>query len=105
MSYSSSGSGGWATCGMEPRPSGARYVAEVAITQTDTPASDHPDSIESALRSDGWTIEQSAQEVVEASQDGLELRARTTAAHPPVDQQPVRGRVRGCRAQARRPAA
>ncbi|MRJ75414.1 hypothetical protein GEV29_02590 [Aeromicrobium sp. SMF47] len=75
-SFSGSGGGRWAICGMQPSPSGAEYVAEIAITQTNTGSSEHPDGIESALTSTGWTVDNRTGEVVEASKDGLTFRAR-----------------------------
>lgn len=76
LSFSGSGGGRWAICGMQPSPSGAEYVAEIAITQTNTGSSEYPDGIESALTSAGWTVDNRTGEVVEASKDGLSFRAR-----------------------------
>ncbi|MEV7398281.1 hypothetical protein [Aeromicrobium sp. NPDC092404] len=76
LSYSSTGGGAWSICGMEPSPSGAEYVAEVAVTQTNVGSSQYPQLIESALTSAGWKVGTSSSELVKAAKDGLDLRAR-----------------------------
>jgi hypothetical protein len=73
-SYTSTGGGRWEGCGM-PSPSGAEYVAEVAITMTRVGSSEYHNLIESVLASAGWKVEKSTSELVEASKDGLRLRA------------------------------
>lgn len=75
LSYSSSGAAGWTICGMEPSPSGAEYVAELAITQSNTGASEQAALISSSLASAGWKVEQPTADLVEASKDGLTFRA------------------------------
>jgi hypothetical protein len=76
LTYSGSGGGRWAVCGMEPSPSGAEYVAEIAIVQTNVGASTYPAGIETALTSAGWTVEEPTAEALEATKDDLRLRAR-----------------------------
>ncbi|MEJ7634502.1 hypothetical protein [Aeromicrobium sp.] len=75
-SYTSSGGGRWDICGMEPSPTGAEYVAEVAVTDSNTVASEQADLIASALTSVGWKVEPPTSELVEASKDGLQFAAR-----------------------------
>lgn len=76
LSYTSTGGGRWEICGMEPSPTGAEYVAEVAITQANAGSSEYPGLIESVLTSAGWKVDKPTGEAVEASKDGLQLRAR-----------------------------
>ncbi len=75
LSYTSTGSGQWGICGMEPSPTGAEYSAEVAVTQSNTGASEQADLIVSALKSAGWKVKAPTSEVVEASKNGLAFRA------------------------------
>ncbi|NRQ49268.1 hypothetical protein [Aeromicrobium stalagmiti] len=76
LTYTSGGSGRWAICGMEPSPSGAEYAAEVAVTQSDTAASEQAELIASALTSAGWKVDETTSEAVTASKGGLAFRAR-----------------------------
>lgn len=73
--YSSSGSGRWVICGMEPSPSGAEYEADVAITQANTGLSERGELIASALRSAGWKVDPPTGELVRATKDGMTFRA------------------------------
>jgi hypothetical protein len=75
VSYTSTGGGRWEICGMEPSPTGAEYVAEVAIALTNVGSSEYPNLIESVLKSAGWKVEKRTSEVVKASKDELLLRA------------------------------
>lgn len=75
-SYSSSGQARWLSCGSPPSPTGAEYVAEVSITGTTSVASTYADSIVTALDSQGWTIDSSTADVIEAHDDEHEFTAR-----------------------------
>lgn len=75
-SYTSTGGGRWEICGMLPSPSGAEYVAEVGITGAEAASTEYPEIIEATLTSAGWKVAQRTSEVIEASKDGLQLRAR-----------------------------
>lgn len=75
-SYSSSGRARWLYCGSPPSPTGAEYVAEVSITGTSSVASTYEDSIIASLGSQGWTIDSTTADVIEAHDDQIELTAR-----------------------------
>lgn len=66
-SLSSSGTGRWALCGMLPSPTGAEYVATVALLGTDVVGSKQADVIATTLTSAGWDVEPTTSEVVTAS--------------------------------------
>lgn len=75
VSYSSSGGGRWVICGMEPDPSGAEYVAEVAIAQSNTGSAEQSELISSALASAGWEVAVPSTDLVEATKGELTFRA------------------------------
>lgn len=75
QSWTSGGTGRWDQCGLDPIPTGAEYVVEVAVTGADTAGSRQADLIRSALEPAGWTVGTVTSETVEASKDGIAFRA------------------------------
>ncbi len=70
-SYTGTGVGRWAQCGMDPSPSGAEYIAKVSSRTGAEPSGETSDAFTEALEDTGWTVTSSGSESPKAERGQL----------------------------------